>query len=423
MFGLVTVVCGPAGSGKTFLVRSWLDFTGQSAAWVNVEPGESDPAGFWRSVVDAIDASGLAAAPGDSLVPGPLFDSDLAAVHLLSRLEGLTRSLVLVIDDLQELTSPAALQLLGLLLEREPVNLHLMLLSREDPKLGLHRLRLAGQLTEIRAADLRLTVQDTRELLAASGVPLSDTAAAILYEKTEGWAAGVRLAALSLASHSDPERFAAAFSGSERTVAEYLIAEVLDRQSPDVREMFLRTSVLEEVSGPLADSLTGSLGAEATLRALEEAGAFVIALDPARTCFRYHHLLADLLRHELSRTRPEEVPRLHLSAARWFADQGRPAQAIAHSQAGGDQDYAIGLLAEHFFSLVIDGRHPAAHELAESFPREQLPMDPELAVVLAADHLALGSRVGWPGGVSPPGSHGTVRDSLPSHGSSHPGSR
>ncbi len=391
MFGLATVLCGPAGSGKTFLVRSWLDFTGQPAAWVTARPGETDPARFWRSIVDAIEASGLAAAPRDSFTPGRLFDSDLAAVNLLSRLDGLTRSLVLVIDDLHELTSPAALQLLGLLLEREPVNLHLMLLSRQDPKLGLHRVRLAGQLTEIRAADLRFTVQDTRELLAASGVPLSDTAVAVVYQKTEGWAAGVGLAALSLASQADPESFAAAFSGSERTVAEYLIAEVLDRQPPDVREMLLCTSVLKEVSGPLADTLTGSLGGETTLRALEAAGAFVIALDPARSRFRYHHLFADLLQHELSRTRPEEVPRLHLTAALWFADQGRPAQAIAHAQAGADQDYAIGLLAEHFFSLVIDGRQPAAHELAESFPREQLPTDPELAVVLAADRLALGS--------------------------------
>lgn len=387
MSGRVTVLSGPAGSGKTFLLRSWLESTGQSAAWVNVEPDESDPAEFCRSVLDAVEATGLDVATRGSWVPGQLFDTDLAAVELLSRLDGLTQSLVLVIDNLQDLTSPAALQLVGLLLERQPADLHLVLVSREDPKLGLQRLRLAGQLTEIRATDLRYTVHDTRELLAASGVLLSDAAVAALHEKTEGWAAGVRLAALSLGGLAEPEPFAAVFSGSERTVAEYLTAEVLDRQPADVRELLLRTSVVEEVSGPLADTLTGGMRGEATLRALEGAGAFVVALDPARSWFRYHHLLGDVLRHELSRAHPEEVPGLHVTAARWLAEHGRPAEAIVHAQTGGDQAYAVRLLVEHFFSLTLDGRYPAAHELLGSFALDQMPPDPELMVVVAADHL------------------------------------
>ena len=169
-------------------------------------------------------------------------------------------------------------------------------------RLGLHRLRLEGELTEIRAADLRFSLDESRALFEAAGVRVSDSALALLADRTEGWAAGLRLAALSLAGHRDPERFAAAFAGSERTVAEYLLAEVLDRQPEQVRRLLLRTSVLERVSGPLADLLTGGSDGQRMLQELEEAGAFVVSLDSRRSWFRYHHLFADLLQLELRRT-------------------------------------------------------------------------------------------------------------------------
>ncbi len=157
---------------------------------------------------------------------------------------------------------------------------------------------------------------EARELLAAAGVELAEPALALLYERTEGWAAGLRLAALSLAGHPDPDRFAAEFSGSERTVAEYLLAEVLERQTEEVRRLLLRTSMLDRVSGELADALTGGSGGERMLQELEEANAFVVALDAARSWFRYHHLFADLLQLELRRTAPGEVTALHAAAAR-----------------------------------------------------------------------------------------------------------
>src|SRR6185369_2611424 len=173
------------------------------------------------------------------------------------------------------------------LLTNLPPHVHAILTTRHDVPLRLHRLRLAGELAEIRAADLRFSERETRELLDASGIALSDSGAALLYQRTEGWAAGLRLAALSLAGHPDPERFAAEFSGSERTVAEYLLAEVLDRQSAEVRRLLLRTSVLERVNGELADLLTGGSGGERVLQDLEEAGAFVVAVDAGRSWFRY----------------------------------------------------------------------------------------------------------------------------------------
>src|SRR5206468_2847648 len=171
------------------------------------------------------------------------------------------------------------------LLTSLPPNVHAILTTRRDVRLRLHQLRLAGELAEIRAADLRFTERDTRELLDASGIDLSAAAVARLHQRTEGWAAGLRLAALSLAGHPDPERFVAEFSGSDRTVAEYLIAEMLERQPADVQDLLLRTSLLDRVNGELADLLTGRAGSERILLSLEDANAFVVSLNPERTWF------------------------------------------------------------------------------------------------------------------------------------------
>src|SRR6202008_3256050 len=191
-------------------------------------------------------------------------------------------------------------------------------------------------LAEIRAADLRFSERETRELLDASSIALSEAGAALLHQRTEGWAAGLRLAALSLAGPPDPERFVAQFSGSDRMVTEYLLAEMLDRQPADVPDLLLRTSVLDQVNGELADVVTGRPGSERILLELEDANAFVLSLDPERTSFRYHHLFADLLRLELRRTLPEQVPALHRRAAGWFTQHGQVVEAIRHTQAAGD---------------------------------------------------------------------------------------
>ncbi len=255
-------------------------------------------------------------------------------------------------------------------------------------RLRLHRLRLAGELAEIRAADLRFSERETRELLEASGIALSAAGAALLHERTEGWAAGLRLAALSLAGHPDPERFVAEFSGSDRTVAEYLLAEMLDREPPDVQDLLLRTSPLDRVNGELADLLTGRAGSEQILLDLEDANAFVESLDPGRTWFRYHHLFADLLRLELRRTLPAELPALHRRAAGWFAQHGQAAEAIRHTQAAGDWPEAARLLADHSFSLTLDGQAQTMQALVRAFPPGA--DHPELALVRAGGDLAQG---------------------------------
>ncbi|MGZ8475983.1 MAG: AAA family ATPase, partial [Candidatus Limnocylindria bacterium] len=382
--GGVTLLSAAAGSGKTMLLRSWLEDAGARTrlAWVTVEHDERDAQTFWLSVVEQLRrAAGDEGTSGD-LAPALPLDGHSCVRRLIAELESLDEAVILVIDDLHELTSAEAQAQLELLLTRRPPSLHAVLATRHDPHLGLHRLRLTGQLTELRGADLRFTEGEARELFAASGLTLTDDAVATLVARTEGWAAGLRLVALSLARHADANSFIAAFSGSDRAVADYLLAEVLERQPEAVRRLLLRTSIVPRVNGPLADCLTESRGSERILLELEESNAFVVALDGERSWFRYHQLFADLLRLELRRTEPESIPALHLVAARWFDEHGDSLEAIRHAQAGDDWAYAARLLAEHGFSLSLDGRGGAIGGLVAGFPAETLS-DPELAAYLA----------------------------------------
>jgi len=265
--GGVLLMCAPAGSGKTELLRAWAGSEDQAArvAWVSVERDEQDAQKFWLGVVGA-----LRAAAGGQVVervsPSPAFRGDAVVDRLLADLRALEHPVVRILDDLHELASAEALRLLERLLGRVPAPLRVALATRQDPGLGLHRLRLSGRLTEIRGADLRFSLDETRRLLEATGVALDDAALRLLHERTEGWAAGLRLAALSLAKHPDPARFVSEFSGSERTVAGYLVAEVLEHQPAEVRDLLLRTSLVERVSGPLADFLTARWGMHTVIR-------------------------------------------------------------------------------------------------------------------------------------------------------------
>jgi LuxR family maltose regulon positive regulatory protein len=387
--GTVTLVCAPAGSGKTVLLRSWGAETDEAVAWVTVERGERDAQRFWLHVIDA-----LADAAGDELVeavsPAPGIAGAVVVKRLLAQLDQLEEPLVLVIDDLHELDSDDALAWLELLLTRLPAQLAVVLATREEPALGLHRLRLADRLIELRGPDLRFSLEETRALLDASGTTLSDSGLASLHERTEGWAAGLRLAAISLASHPDPERFVSEFSGSERTVAGYLLAEVLERQPPEARDLLLRTSILERVSGPLADALTGATGAEAILQRLEDQNAFVTALDAGRTWFRYHHLFADLLRLELRRTGPTAIPSLHRAAAAWHEQEGDVIEAVRHYQAAGLWAPAGRLLVDNYLALTMAGRGETLHALLGVFPADANLGDGNLAAALAIDNILHG---------------------------------
>jgi LuxR family transcriptional regulator, maltose regulon positive regulatory protein len=386
----VTIISAPAGSGKTSLLRAWAGRPGQAhrLALVQVQRDQHDAQQFWLALLDAVRHAAGANSGAELPAATPDFNGDAMVDQVLSELADVHGGVRLVIDDLHELRSAEALTQLTRLLTSLPPDVHAILTTRHDVRLRLHRLRLAGELAEIRAADLRFSERETRELLEASGIALSEAGAALLHQRTEGWAAGLRLAALSLAGHPNPERFVAEFSGSDRTVAEYLIAEMLDRQPPDVQDLLLRTSLLDRVNGELADLLTGRPGSERTLLDLEDANAFVESLDPGRTWFRYHHLFADLLRLELRRALPAEIPALHRRAAGWFTQHGQVAEAIRHIQAAGDWPEAARLLADHSFSLTLDGQAQTMQALLLAFPPGA--DDPELALVRAMDDLAQG---------------------------------
>ncbi len=391
--GRVTDVSAPPGSGKTLLLRSWIGQAGLSgrAAWVAVPGGERDPQQFWIAVADALRGTAAASALVRPLTAAPGLDGWAIVERLLTDLARLEDRIWLVVDDVHELAATAALAQLELLVMRAPPELRFVLATRHDLRLGLHRLRLAGELTEIRAADLRFTLEEARALFDAAGVQLPESAVALLHARTEGWAAGLRLAALSLAGHPDPARFAAEFSGSERTVADYLLAEVLERQSEQVRRLLLRTSVAERVSGELADLLTGVSGGERVLQDLERAGAFVVSLDAGRSWFRYHQMFADLLQLELRRTAPGELPALHRAAAGWFAAHEYPVEAVRHAQAAGDWSLAARLLSDTWLSLALDGQQDTAHELLAGFPGGVAGGDPVLIALVAAEELNRGS--------------------------------
>jgi LuxR family transcriptional regulator, maltose regulon positive regulatory protein len=387
----VTLISAPAGSGKTSLLRAWADGPGQPyrLAVVQVRRDQQDAQQFWLAVLSAIRQSSSTPGDGERLAATPDFNEAAIGERVLSELEPRDRTF-LIIDDLHELTSPEALTQLTRLLQNLPQHVHAILATRRDLRLRLHQLRLAGELAEIRAADLRFTQRETSEFLTASGIALSDAQAAKLHERTEGWAAGLRLAAMSLATSPDRERFVAEFSGSSRTVAEYLLAEMLECQPAEVQQLLLRTSLLDRVNGELGDLLTGHPGSERILLDLEDANAFVVSLDAARTWFRYHHLFADLLRLELRRRLPEELPVLHRLAAQWLIQHGEIVDAIRHTQAAGDWTDAARLLADHSFSLTLDGQAQTIASLLRAFPPGAVTQGPDIPLARATSDVARG---------------------------------
>jgi len=391
--GRVTAVSGAPGSGKTVLLRSWIDEAGlaERAAQVSVSGEDDDPLRFWISVADALrgTAAGSALVRPVSATPG--LDGWSVIERLLADLGSLRDRIWLIVDDVHMLGATETLRQLEVFLMRAPAGLRFILASRPELRLGLHRLRLEGELTEIRTQDLRFTLTETRALFGAAGIRLTESALELLHERTEGWAAGLRLAALSLTGHPDPERLAAEFCGSERTVAEYLLAEVFEQQSDEVRRLLLRTSLLARVSGPLADLLTGGSSGERILHKLEQAGAFVVALDAERSWFRYHRLFADLLKLKLRHTEPAELAILHATAADWLAGHGFPVEAIRQAQAAQDWERAGRLLADYWLDVTLNGQPAAAHQLVASFPADAVTANAELVAVAAAAELTAGS--------------------------------
>ena len=351
------LVCAPAGFGKTSLLADWVGGGGRPVAWLGLDAGDNDPSRFWRYVVGALDRAqpGIAERLGPLLGPPAPRSFEGLVTGLINELADQPGrgEVLLVLDDYHLVDAGPVHESVAFLLENLPPGLMLVVSGRTDPPLPLARLRARGLLAELRAAQLRFTTEEAAALLGvAAGPVLPDTAVAALTSRTEGWAAGLQLAALSLRGRTDAAGFVAAFSGSHRFVLDYLADEVLDGQPGPVRAFLLETSVLERLSGELCDAVTGRAGGQEMLQDIERAGLFLVPLDEVRGWWRYHHLFADLLRARLEQEQPGRVQELHRAAAAWSDEHDLADDAVRHALAAGDAAWAAQLVERYVDTLL-----------------------------------------------------------------------
>ena len=378
------LVCAPAGSGKTALLAGWARGRGQPVAWLGLDGGDSDPARFWRYAVAALDRArpGLAGRVG----PPPPGSSEGLVTALINELAANPGpdEVLLVLDDYHLVDSWPVHESVAFLLEHLPLGLSVVVSGRADPPLPLARLRARGQLAELRAADLRFTSEEAAALLGETAGPgLPTEAVAALASRTEGWAAGLQLAGLSLRGHADPAGFVAAFSGSHRFVLDYLADEVLDGQSGQMRAFLLETSVLERLSGQLCDAVTGRAGSQAMLADIERAGLFLVPLDEVRGWWRYHHLFADLLRARLQAEQPGRSVALHRAAAAWYEEHDLADDAVRHALAAGDAGWAARLVERNVETLLGRSEGATLRRWLSALPAESVRDRPRLCLAQA----------------------------------------
>ena len=384
------LVCAPAGFGKTALLAGWARQGRRPVAWLSLDQGDNDPARFWRHVIAALDRMRPGTAEQLSPLLGPpsppAFEGLVTA--LINELAGQPGAgeMLLILDDYHLIDAQPVHASLGFLLEHRPAALRLVLASRADPPLGLARLRGRGQLAELRAAELRFTVEEAAALLRqAAGPALPEAAVAALAARTEGWVAGLQLASLSLRQHSDVAGFVATFSGSHRYVLDYLTEEVLEHQPDEVRSFLLETSVLERLSGALCDAVTGRAGSQAMLEQVERANLFLVPLDEVRGWWRYHQLFADLLRARLLEHQPGQAAQLHRKAAAWYEERGLADDAVRHAVAAGEMIWAARLIERHFDAVYnLHGEAATIQRWLSAMPADLVRSRPRLLLAQVA---------------------------------------
>jgi LuxR family maltose regulon positive regulatory protein len=403
----LVLVSAPAGFGKTTLVSAWVGATARPTAWLSLDEGDNDPVRFLTYLVAALQT-----------VAGPVGDGSLALLQstqppeaaltsLLNELTTLSQEVLLVLDDYHVIEARAIDQALTFLLEHLPPQVHLVIVTREDPHLPLARLRAGGQLTEVRAVDLRLTLAEAATFLhQVMGLPLAAADVALLATRTEGWIAGLQLAALSLQGQQDTSGFIQSFTGSHRFVMDYLVEEVLARQSARVQAFLLRTSILDRFCASLCDAvlLDASASGRTTLDYLERANLFLVPLDNERRWYRYHHLFADLLQQRLQQSTAlaagdsaeseEGATSLHRRASLWYEDHGLELEAFHHAAAARDIERAARLVEGRGMPLQFRGAVTPVLRWLESLPAAELNARPSLWVMYASALSMTGSLTG-----------------------------
>jgi LuxR family maltose regulon positive regulatory protein len=384
----LTLVSAPAGWGKTTLLAEWAADPRERRpfAWLSLDRADNDPVRFWGYMVEALRTlePALGSASLAALGVTGTDPVELVVPPLLNELAGLDRRVVLVVEDYHLIRSAEVHDGLALLVERLPDTVELAIATRLDPPLPLPRLRARGEMLEFRAGELRFDEEEAEELLReALGGRLEQEDVERLVQRTEGWAAGLYLAALSLSGRGDRSAFIEAFAGDDRHIVDYLGGEVLDGLDPETRDFLLRTSILERVSAPLCDHMLGSRDADRTLLEIERANLFLVPLDGRREWYRYHHLFADLLRHELERSQPEAVDALHRRAAEWLGGNGAVDEAIRHALAAGDDEAAAELVADMWRVPFNRGELATVDRWLDDLPEALVQTRPDLCLARA----------------------------------------
>lgn len=395
----LTLISAPAGFGKTTLVTTWLNTltAGQTnSGWLSLDENDNDPIRFLSYLIAALQT----AVPSIGKTAGQLLQSpqppavESMLTILINEISQQDQPLILVLDDYHVILETAVHQALAFLLEHLPPQLHLLLTTRSDPVLPLSKLRGRGQMVEIRANDLRLTFDETQVFFnQVMGLPLSNEEMAALERRTEGWIAGLQLAALSLKGRTDQAERIAAFTGSHRYVIDYLTEEVLNHQTKSVREFLLATCILERICGPLGDALTQSTAGQQILEYLEYSNLFLIPLDDERRWYRYHHLFAEVLQQRLQQTQANRLPELHRRAMKWFEQNGLMHEAVTHALAGGDFEQAARLIEEIHSVKWQTGEIKTLQSWLSALPAAAWQTHPRLWLVQAWAAMTVGDFV------------------------------
>ena len=382
----LVLVSAPAGAGKSTLLSSWLAESHRSAAWLSLDANDNDLAHFLLYLVAALQG----VEPNFGVALSELLQTQLSVqpetiiIRLVNELSRYEQRFILVLDDYHVVINPKIHDALEFLLDHLPGHLTLIIATRVDPPLALSRLRVRGQLLEIRADDLRFSSSEVAELLNDKlNLELSDQALLSLEERTEGWVAGLQLAALSLSGRKDKEAFVNAFAGSHRYLVDYLMDEVLAKQSQDTRQFLQRTSILERFTLSLCQAVTGQAVSGELLRQLETANLFLIPLDHERQWYRYHHLFGEFLRHRLRESEAETIPELHRRASAWLEHEGLTDEAIHHALSAHDSVRAGRLVEGLAFKLGVYWNNAQLIKYVQRLPLELLPHYPRLSIYYA----------------------------------------
>ncbi|OQY95393.1 MAG: LuxR family transcriptional regulator [Anaerolineae bacterium UTCFX2] len=396
----LTLLSASAGFGKTTLVSEWIDHSEKRVAWLSLDEGDNDLSRFLTYLIATLqtiapDIGKGAAAAIQSPQPSP---AETTLTTLLNEIAAFLDSFILVLDDYHLIDSQPVDQALIFLVENRPPQMHLVIASREDPNFPLARLRARGQLIELRAADLRFTPAEATEFLnPIMGLNLSVEDVAALEARTEGWIAGLQLAALSMQGQPDPTKFIQSFAGSHRFVMDYLVEEVLRQQTANIQIFLLHTSILDRMCGPLCDAVLGSPTAsgQETLEFLEHANLFIVPLDNERRWYRYHHLFGELLRHRLGQIlAPGDMAELHIRASQWYEDNSLAFEAFRHATAANDVERAERLVESEAIGLHFRSVAMPVLDWLTSLPKPVLDTRPRLWVRSATLALMVGQTTG-----------------------------